>query len=187
MVNFEYNPITHTYTLNGQILKSVTSFLPYEPKGKISQEVLKQARDNGSNKHFEIELFIKKGVIETDLQKAFSQWYKKILSSYGKILLCETAFFMKISDTYIGGKPDYFFEKGILVDFKSGLSAGIDYFQKQLGAYSMLLEQNGYRVKKTIILTPSNSKKLKLKVIEIKPDKQGFIELVKKWEKENGV
>ena len=57
----EFNEETHTYTLNGKILPSVTKLLDDGTYNKVNEYALERARQRGHEIHKEIENYFKKG------------------------------------------------------------------------------------------------------------------------------
>lgn len=58
----EFDEETHTYTLEGKVLPSVTTLLNDGSYNNVDPEILKKACDRGTTIHKEIELYLKNGL-----------------------------------------------------------------------------------------------------------------------------
>ena len=61
LLNLNLNEETHTYTLNGKELPSVTKLLDDGSYDNIDSEILKRACDRGHEIHKELEMYFKEG------------------------------------------------------------------------------------------------------------------------------
>jgi len=59
----EFNEETHTYTLNGKTLPSVTKLLDDGTYKEVDPFILQQACDRGHEIHKELELYFKEGIL----------------------------------------------------------------------------------------------------------------------------
>ena len=59
----EFKEETHTYTLNGKVLPSVTQLLDDGSYKNVDPETLKKSCDRGHEIHKELELYFKKGIL----------------------------------------------------------------------------------------------------------------------------
>lgn len=141
---------SHTYTVNGKRLPSVTQIMKklsekhYE---NISEHRMRNASDRGKRVHLSIELYEQMGIDPTDDVKDYVTQYKvaKRLEKF-KVLKNE----VMMTNGEFCGTVDIIGEIDgdlVLIDLKATSKIYIDMLEIQLAGYEELATHNGFQVK----------------------------------------
>lgn len=196
---FVFNEETHTGTLDGVVIPSITQLLSIEyPMSDIPQDRLDKASEYGSSVHQDIECYNNGLSDEFDTKEGHN--YKLLLDKFGlKVKSCEKTIFIKdrkgkivafgTYDALLESIKDTCFAKVgdiILVDFKTVSQFDNEKVEKQLNMYALGSEDEitklaGIWLREDIM----QIRPLKLKDYDETYDY--VMGLVKKWREQNGV
>lgn len=156
----KFNGENHTYTLNGELLPSVTQILsPLSERvyGAIPKETLNTAADRGTLVHNAIEIYLALGMqgVRKELEgffEAFLRWWGPI-SEKAEVLGSEVRMYHKLF--HYAGTCDLLVgvdDKVWLVDFKTTATIKDLLCSLQLEGYAQALSSHGIKVDRRLIL-----------------------------------
>ena len=160
MPDFKFNPETHTYSLDGVILPSVTTILKAEGlMNHFDTGDSEWYMSRGSHIHKAIELYLRGRLDENALDPALRFYlvgFKAFMSLTG--FRVEGIEAPKYHPTHLyAGTPDIW-GNGILIDIKSGTPAR--WHNLQLAAYAGLLNESGHPIREAYVLYLSGNGKI---------------------------
>lgn len=136
--NVIFNPVEHTYTLNGKELSGVTALLKRQlgdRYGDVPDEILNKAKDRGHEIHSKIEFY---DSLDIDVDDADYNAYKDLIASKD---LTRIANELLVSDEeYIASSIDVVFDDYSIADIKTTSKIDMEYVIWQLSIYAYLLE-----------------------------------------------
>lgn len=135
--NVIFNPVEHTYTLNGKQLGGVTALLERQLGSRyfgISDEVL-QAADYGSEVHAKIELYDSMGF---DIEDEHYTAYRELIKSANLTRHCNE--YLISDNKNVASSIDVVFEDCSLADIKTTSKIDYEYVTWQLSIYAYLFE-----------------------------------------------
>ncbi|OGP65003.1 MAG: hypothetical protein A3K22_02165 [Deltaproteobacteria bacterium RBG_16_42_7] len=153
---FNLDKTTHTYTLNGEPIVSVSQVIsPLSDFSSIDPDVMKRAKDYGTAVHRMVELYIGGDLDEEALDsglkgplEAFKLWWGNRLYHEGEIRIEEPEYHPKLK--YAGTADLAFIYDNLVVDIKTRKPNKIvDILQ--LEAYAHLYFDNPEKVMKAIL------------------------------------
>ena len=171
----EFDEKTHTYTVDGKVLPSVTtitSILSNLEYKDIDKEILKKAAEKGTKVHKAIEDYLLWNDYELEEQyQPYMLQFKKA-EKLEKFITTKTEF--KLTDGEICGTIDNMSMIGetlIIIDYKTTSTIHKKLLEAQFGGYKILCEANGFHIDKWYGLFLS---KTGYKFIEVKPNVEIF-------------
>lgn len=159
MPELSFDDTTHTYTLNGLVIPSVSSIMEPLSSAKyagISEKTLNRAADKGTSVHNAIENWIKFGIEDIQPEHrgyfdGFLEWWEKS----GPIIVVGSEVRMYHKLMRYGGTIDllaYIGDELTLVDYKSTSALSDMTCGVQLEAYGQGLASHGIQVQRKKIL-----------------------------------
>lgn len=136
--NVIFNPVEHTYTLNGKQLSGVTALLERQLGSRyfgISDEVLQAAADYGSEVHAKIELYDSMGF---DIEDEHYTAYRELIKSANLTRHCNE--YLISDNKNVASSIDIVFEDCSLADIKTTSKIDYEYVTWQLSIYAYLFE-----------------------------------------------
>ena len=137
----KFDKQTHTYTLGGKVLPSVTSILEavlfHNKYDGVDEETLKLASEKGRLIHKEIEEYVKQGKI------GFTEELNSFIELINKNDISITSSELMVTDTKYAGTIDLVFwykGKRCLADIKTTYKLDKEYVSWQLSLYKYLYE-----------------------------------------------
>lgn len=161
--NLEFEPESHTYTIDGRIVPSVSQIMKPLTEGtyaRIPKRILDKAKDRGTKVHEAIENYIIFGTISEECRGYVEQFIEFLHQTQFQPYRTEL---MLTEGTYAGTVDLLLMssEGVILVDLKTTYKIHEDLLGVQLAGYKTLCEINGYNI-------------LSCHVLQLKPDKFKF-------------
>lgn len=161
-----FDPIKHEYFVNGIRYPGVTDILT--ELGLIDKRFFdERSRNRGSIVHRCLALLLENSLDWSTVDPrllGYVQAGERFLQEL-KIVpkIIERPFYNK--QLLYAGTPDIFCQDGTLIDFKTGVF--LKAYELQSGAYKLLLESNGYPVKKMMIVQLSEDGNYKLHPVDL--------------------
>lgn len=168
--NIIFDEGTHTYTYNGKVLKSITTFLSelgISPSYQsVNTELLEKSKDRGNVIHKEIEDYIKFGAdTESKVLMQFVRWLKD-----NELTVIDSEYIVYSIDDLLAGKVDLLLKDKngniIIADIKKTSTIHTDSVAWQLSFYDYLGEENAI---KGLCIHFDKNDNMTVKEIKLKP------------------
>jgi len=143
----QFDPLTHTYTMDGEVLPSVTEIIrPLQDYAAIPERVLEYARQKGEAIHLAVQLHhegdLDIGSLDPAIVPRFDAWLKFVEDKAPRICGFERPLYSRIY-RYAGTPDLWCLMDGVLwlLDIKP--NSLCKWYPIQLAAYQQLLRETG--------------------------------------------
>jgi len=133
----DFDPVTHTYRVDGKVMPSVTQLLPKQDYF-VSDERLAECADEGTANHEAVKEFLRTGESTCGYTDAVKKFMDEMKSEIGGLVCCEIPL---ASNKGFCGTPDMIFEHAI-VDLKRTFG-NRKLHALQTAGYNILAVENG--------------------------------------------